>query len=88
MAGQTGAIREPVEHHPANVVARALVLLARVAQAHDDLHQESACLRPMTIAVSPGQSQKRPSGERASSSARASAVNSIEPIAVQVRRGP
>ena len=38
MAGQTGALGDPVEHHPANVVARFFVLLAGVAQADDDLH--------------------------------------------------
>ena len=31
-------VREPVEHHPADVVPRARVLAARIAQADDELH--------------------------------------------------
>ena len=38
MAGPAGALGQPVEHHPANVVASLFVLLARVAQADNDLH--------------------------------------------------
>ena len=38
MAGPAGPLGQPVQHHPAHVVARRFVLLARVSQAHDDLH--------------------------------------------------
>ena len=37
-AGPPVPVGEPVEHHPADVVARLLVLVARVAQADDELH--------------------------------------------------
>ena len=37
-AGPPVPVGEPVEHHPADVVARLRVLVARVAQADDELH--------------------------------------------------
>ena len=38
LARPAGAIGDPVEDHPADVVARLRVLVARVSQADDDLH--------------------------------------------------
>ena len=37
-AGPPGPVREPVQDHPADVVARLRVLVARVPQADDELH--------------------------------------------------
>ena len=41
LARPAGPVGEPVEDHPADVVARLRVLVARVAQADDDLHSLS-----------------------------------------------
>jgi hypothetical protein len=41
LAVPAGSIGQTVEDHPADVVARLLVLAARVAQADDDLHSVS-----------------------------------------------
>ena len=38
LPGPAGPIGEPVQHHPADVVARLRVLRARVPEADDDLH--------------------------------------------------
>ena len=45
MAGPAGALGQPVEHHPAHVVARFLVLPARISEADDDLHLTQLTLR-------------------------------------------
>src|SRR5450759_2861486 len=41
LAAPAGPVGQPVEDHPADVVPRLLVLRARVAEAHDDLHRFS-----------------------------------------------
>ena len=41
-AGLPGPVGEPVEHHPADVVAGLRVLVARVSQADDELHERSS----------------------------------------------
>src|SRR5688500_13744340 len=46
MADPAGALGQPVEHHPANVVARLFISLARITQADNDLHLYPAAARP------------------------------------------
>ena len=53
-ARPAGPIREPVQHHPADVVPRLPVLLARIPEPDDDLHGAMATsLRPPGAQIPP-----------------------------------
>ena len=54
LAVPAGPVGQPVEDHPADVVPRLGVLVARVPQAHDDLHQASGIAWPAGHAERPG----------------------------------
>ena len=60
LARPAGAVGDPVEHHPADVVARLRVLVARVAQADDDLHapQRAACRTRRTGPIPSGRARE------------------------------
>ena len=49
LALPAGAVGDPVEDHPADVVARLRILVARVAQADDDLHPISTGGAPVGL---------------------------------------
>ncbi len=70
LARPAGLVGEAVEDHPADVVARLLVLAARVAQADDDLHDPSAHWR----AEHAERARSRPGGPAAMVSAPALAA--------------
>ncbi len=100
----TGTIGEAVEDHPADVVPRLRVLVARVAQADDDLHSGSAergrpaCWSRRTGPIPSREGPRRsyqpaargpdPVSRSSSDARRAGAARRLRPAARADRAGP